>query len=230
MITFARKNAVLIGILFILGTSFGIFSGSFLNPSFTASDFLVKIAENQKQVSVGGSLILLMGLSCAAIGPALYPVLKKFSPGLAIGAVSFRLIESMLEILLAMIIFLLVATGQSLTLSGMQNIAAFEPVASVLKAGMDWLNAGAMLIPWCIAAFMYYWIFYQYKLLPRWISIWGFIGISLSMISTTLNFVNPDFVRLQFIFSMPIFFQELVMAGWMIIKGFNPVKASVLEG
>jgi len=80
MVTFARKNAVLIGILFILGTAFGIFSGSFLNPSLNTSDFLVKIAENQTQVSVGGLLILLMGLSCAAIGPALYPVLK-IQPG-----------------------------------------------------------------------------------------------------------------------------------------------------
>ena len=230
MVTFARKNAILIGILFILGTAFGILSGSFLNPSLGTSDFLIKIAENQSQVSIGGLLILLMGLACSAIGPALYPVLKKFSPGLAMGSVSFRLIEGMLEILLAMIIFLLVAAGRSLTLAGMQNLAAFEPIASVLKAGMDWLNNGAMLIPWCIAAFMYYWIFYQHNLLPRWISIWGFIGIGFSMVSTTLNFINPDFVQYQFIFSLPIFFQELFMAGWMIVKGFNPVKNTQIQG
>ena len=223
-----RKTSIVVGSLFILGTAFGLLSGPFLNPSLNSPDYLVKIAENQGQVSLGGLFILLMGLACAAIGPAMYPVLKKFSPGLSIGAVSFRLIEGLLEILLAMLIYLLVAAGKNLNLSGIQNLAAFQPVASVLKAGMDWLNAGAMLIPWCIAAFMYYLVFYQHKLLPRWMSLWGFVGIGLSLVSTALNFINPDFVQYQFLFSLPIFLQELVMAGWMILKGFNPVKKNLL--
>ena len=34
-----------------------------------------------------------MGIACAGIGLALYPILKKYNEGLAIGAAGFRVIE-----------------------------------------------------------------------------------------------------------------------------------------
>ncbi len=45
--------------------------------------------------------MFIMGVACAGIGLALYPILKKYNVGLAIGAVGFRIIEGVVDIVAA---------------------------------------------------------------------------------------------------------------------------------
>ena len=58
-----------------------------------------------------------------------------------------------------------------------------------------------MLISWCIGAFMYYGIFYRYRLVPRWISAWGLIGITLTVVASILVMLEiiPGFGTVQMI-------------------------------
>ena len=40
----------------------------------------------------------IMGIACAGIGLALYPILKEYNEGLAIGAAGFRIIEGVIDV------------------------------------------------------------------------------------------------------------------------------------
>jgi hypothetical protein len=64
------------------------------SPLLDALDYLSQIDANQKQLLIGAFFLLVTGIACAGIAIALYPVLQKNSPGLALGSVGFRLIES----------------------------------------------------------------------------------------------------------------------------------------
>ncbi|MDP3721484.1 MAG: DUF4386 domain-containing protein, partial [Anaerolineaceae bacterium] len=68
---------------------------------------------------------------------------------------------------------------------------------------------------------IYYSAFYKYKLVPRWISVWGLIGISLTLITSIMMMFNPNFSTIQTISNIPIALQEMVMAVWLIVKGFS---------
>jgi hypothetical protein len=72
---------------------------------------------------------------------------------------------------------------------------------------------------------------YQSKLIPRWITIWGFIAIIMHFSTAILmlyGFVESGMSTIMSLINMPIFFQEMVMAIWLIVKGFDPsVIASV---
>ncbi len=80
-----------------------------------------------------------------------------------------------------------------------------------------------MLLCWCIGAFMYYSLFYQYRLIPRWLSVWGLVGIILATISGLLVMLHviPGFGSVQMLLNLPIFPQEMVLAAWLILKGIN---------
>jgi hypothetical protein len=80
-----------------------------------------------------------------------------------------------------------------------------------------------MLISWCIGAYMYYGIFYRYRLVPRWLSAWGLIGITLTVIASVLVMLGiiPGFGTVQMIANLPIMPQEIVFALWLIIKGVD---------
>ena len=70
---------------------------------------------------------------------------------------------------------------------------------------------------------MYYYIFFQTKLVPRWLSGWGLIGIILIIVTSMLvmfRVIGPMSTT-QIVLAVPIAVQEMVLAVWLIVKGFN---------
>jgi hypothetical protein len=80
------------------------------------------------------------------------------------------------------------------------------------------------LLAFSIGALLYYIIFYRTKLVPRWLSIWGLVAAILTMLScvlVTVGLIAP-FSTEQVVMNLPIMPQEIVLAVWLIVKGFNP--------
>jgi hypothetical protein len=220
-----RKNAILTGVFFILATVFGAVCALNMNPILGASDYLASMAVNQKQIVLGTVLNFAMALCCAGVGLSLFPVLRKYSEGVAIGTAGFRIIESILQILNVIFMVFLLQLSHEYVLAGSPASSQFQVVGTVIQAGSNWISNSGMLLCWGVAAVMYYSLFYQYRLIPRWISLWGLIGIALTIIVATLTMFDAKFVSLQFAFA-PIAVQEMVMAVWLIVKGFSLPKTS----
>jgi hypothetical protein len=219
-----RKNAVIAGVLFIIGTVSGTISAILCNPVLKAPDYLLGISANENLITIGIILQFIMAISCAGISLALYPILKKFSEGLAIGAVGFRLIENMLQILLGVSMISLLALSQEFIRAGSPTNSYFQGAGAIITAASDWMIHGAGLICFSIGAAMYYIVFYQYRVLPRWLSVWGLVGITLVIIGGVLVMLHviPGFGTVQMVLNLPIFPQEMVFAVWLIVRGFNP--------
>ena len=219
-----RKTAIAAGVLFIVATVASIASVPFLS-STTASDYLTSISANQNQVLVGALLSFIAALASASIAISLYPVLKRYSQGLALGAVGFRLIEGVFYIVGIVFTISLVSLSQEFVKAGAPSSSYFQTVGTVLLAGHDWASFVGSAMAFGIGAMLYYIIFYRTKLIPRWLSIWGLVGVTLSMVSTMLvmfHVISP-FSTVQLILNLPfIAVQEMVLAVWLIVKGFNP--------
>jgi hypothetical protein len=80
-----------------------------------------------------------------------------------------------------------------------------------------------LIVVFCLGALMLYYLFYRSKLIPRWISGWGFIAILIHPTTGFLIFVpsHKCFFYNQVVVDLPIGLQEMVMAIWLIVKGFN---------
>jgi len=219
-----RKTATIVGVLFIIGTVSGVLAASLGAPILNAPDYLIKISLNEGQIILVTLLQFIMGVVCAGIGLALYPILKNYSEGLAIGSAGFRIIEGVLDIVGAISLVALLALGKEFVKAGAPPASYFQTAGVLINAGSDWVNNVAVLLSWCIGALMYYFVFYQYKLVPRWLSVWGLIGITLTIIGCLLVMFQliPAFGTIQVVFNLPIIPQEMVFAIWLIAKGINP--------
>lgn len=226
-----RMYAVIVGVLLIIGTVTGTIAAIIGKPSLDAPDYLANISANESQIFIVTFLVFLMGVACAGIGLALYPIMKKYSTGLAIGVAGFRVAEGILEILGGVITIGLLALSQEFVKAGAPDVAYFQTIGAVLKAGDAWLSNGAGLLLWCIGALMYYSLFYQYRLVPRWLSVWGLVGIALVTFSGVLVMLHviPGFGTVQMILGLPIFPQEIVLAVWLIAKGVNTSAVASLS-
>ncbi len=218
-----RKNAVMAGGLFIIGTVAGTISAVVSNPVLSAPDYLNRISTNQNLVIIGITLQLIMAIACAGIALALYPVLRRFSEGLAIGAVAFRLIENMLQILKAVSMASLLALSLEFSTTESPANSYFQSIGAIINSASDWMIHGAGLICFSIGAAMYYILFYQYRLLPRWLSVWGLVSLAMVIIGSVLVLLHviPAFGTVQVVLNLPIFLQEMVFAVWLIVKGFD---------
>jgi hypothetical protein len=219
-----RMYAAIVGGFFIIGTVTGTIAAIIGKPILDAPDYLIKISAKESQIIIWSFLVFLMGVACAGIGLALYPLLKKYSTGLAIGVVGFRVAEGILEILGGVLTIGLLALSQEFVKASTSHATYFQAIGAIIKAGDAWLSNGAVLLLWCIGALMYYAVFYQYRLVPRWLSVWGLVGISLVTIGGVLVMLHviPGFGTVQMLLNLPIFPQEMVLAVWLIVKGVNP--------
>ena len=226
-----RRTAAVVGVLFIIGTVSGVLMFPVLGNTLNAPDHLTAIATNEGRMIIATLLKFIMGVACAGIGLALYPILKKYNEGLAIGAVGFRIIEGVVDILGALGLVALLALSQEFVKAGAPESSYFQTTDVLINTGTGWLTNWAMLLTWCIGALMYYSVFYQYRLVPRWLTVWGLVGITLVTIGALLVLFHliPGFGAVQMVLNLPIFLQEMVLAVWLIAKGVNPSAVDSLS-
>src|SRR5512141_214012 len=201
-----RKTAAVVGVLFILGTVPALMSLPLALNTVNAPDHLTAISTNEGQMIIFTAIKFIMGVACAGIGLALYPILKKYNEGLAIGSAGFRVIEGMTSVVGALLYILLLALSQEFVKAAAPAASYFQTADAVINAGIGWFRDVAMLLTFGIGALMYYIVFYQYRLVPRWLTVWGLVGITLTILSALLvmfDIIAP-FSTIQVIFQLPI--------------------------
>lgn len=218
-----RRTAVIVGVLYIIGTVSGILSVVLTQSTLGDPNYLTEVAANQNQIVMGALLWLTMGLVLALVPVMLYPILRKHHEVLALGYVVFRgALEPIPYILMAASRLLLIMVSQQYV-AGASDASYFQSMGAFILKGHDAINP-ILIIIFSLDALMLYSMFYQSRLIPRWISIWGFVAILLHFATAFLilfHLVSPDDMTTLMTINFPILVQEMVMALWLIAKGFN---------
>jgi hypothetical protein len=219
-----RKTAISVGVLYIIGTVSGILSMATSEPVRQAA-YLTSIAANPNQIVVAALFVLLMGLALALVPVMLFPLLRKYNEVLAIGYVVFRgALETTLYIGMTVSWLTLIAVSLAYAKMGAAAAAGYQTLGTILLAGHEMMTT-VLIIVFSLNALMLYTVFYQSRLIPRWISIWGFIAILLHLSTAFLllfGIVEASDMSTLMAFNFLILIQEMVMAVWLIVKGFNP--------
>lgn len=227
-----RQAALAAGALFIIASVAALLASAVEHPVLTGTDNLAKIAENAGQVSAGGLLELLEAGTSAGIAIALYPVLRKRSEGLALGAVALRTLEAAMY-----------AVGGVITLSLLYLARQHGPATALSDAGIQSIGdaligvrqsatlAGAYA--YIAGALMYYSVFYRYRLVPRWLTGWGIAAELPLLTACLLATFGRTPVTSYTLLVLPVAIQEYVLATWLIFKGFassatQPMPASAM--
>jgi hypothetical protein len=219
----SRKTAIIVGVLFIIGTVAGILSVVFTSSILYAPDYLVTVSANETQITIGALFVLIMGFSLAMIPLIMYPILKKQNEALAIGYIVFRgALETVTYIAIGVSMLLLLKLSQEFVYTGASNASYFQTLGILLLKARDLASLNTIFI-FGLGALMLYYLLYQANLIPRWLSIWGFIA-TIAHLATGLLMIfglQKETSVLNTIMNFPILLQEMVMAVWLIVKGFN---------
>ena len=218
-----RKTAIIVGVLFIFGFA-GIPSAVFTGPILGTPDYLIKISANENQVIIGALFGLIMAVACANIAIWLYPVLKKHNEALALGSVGFRIIEAVLFFVAAIGLLSLLTLSHEYVKAGAPEASHFQTLGTLILAVRD--QAGNLgFMAFTLGALMYYYVLYRSRLIPRWLSGWGFLAAALSLSQALfVMFGEEPFSTISVLLNLPILVNEIVLAMWLIVKGFNHLR------
>ncbi len=217
-----RTNAVIAGVLLIVATAASLLSGPFLAP-VTGSDYLTSAAGHHAQVAAGILLGFIAALAAPGIAIALYPVLRRFGEGLALGSVAFRIIEGVFYALGMAALVSLAALSREFVDAGAPGDQHFRTLGETTLTQYHWLVDAGLLLAFSLGGLMYYLVFYRSRLIPAWLSVWGIAGAVLLMVAGVLVIfgVIGSLSAGQVALAAPIGVQEMVLAVWLIVKGFN---------
>lgn len=207
-----RKAAVWIGVLYIIGTVGLVLSVVVTDAVLTGPAFLAQIAAQPNQLAIGAVLVLLAGFALAMVPIVFWPVGKRYNETLAMGYVVFRGgLETVIYIVGALGWLVLIALSKEANTGQLANFV--RTTETVIWDG------GA--ITFVLGALMFYVLLYQSRLVPRWLSTWGLVGAALGIVPPLGGMFGLSLGMLV----APLAVQEMVMAVWLIAKGFNPSAA-----
>jgi hypothetical protein len=176
-----KKTARIVVILYIIGTAAGVMSVVLTQSLLNAPDLLGNVSTNQNQLIIGSLLVLIMGLALALVAVTLYKILKKQNETLALGYLVFRgALETVIYIVMVITWLFLVIVSREYLKAGTPDASQFQTLGTVLLNGNNAI--GTILgIVFSLGALMLYYVFWRSKLIPRWISGWGFFAIILHL-------------------------------------------------
>jgi hypothetical protein len=187
----SKKTARIVGVLFIIATLAPILTAPFIGflgggvIGDTTPDYLVNVSANEPQVLIALLIELVWVLAVVGIPIVLFPILKKYNEALALGFYSLRFIEAISTVVSSIGLLALLALSQEFAKAGAPDASYYQTLgASLLAAREGAFMIGSGLV-WSLSALVLNYILYQSKLIPRWLSGWGLVGVRIPMKSST---------------------------------------------
>ncbi len=217
-----RKNAIIVGVLFLTATVMGMLAESLVGSILNVQDYLMNVYPNRIQLITGVLITFILGLAVIGIAIFLFPVLKKQSEPLALGYAGIRIAEFPILLVWSISPLLLITISQEFVTAGDTEASSLQTFGAVLIGLRNWTWLLVYIING-IATLILAYLLYQSKLVPRWISVLGLIGGAVLLAGTSLAMLGLMDVDqgIGMLAVLPGALFELLLPIWLIVKGFN---------
>ncbi|MGK9251283.1 DUF4386 domain-containing protein [Paenibacillus humicus] len=222
---FSTKTASkIVGVLFILAAVTSIIGGLILyKPVLNDPDYLVQGSAHANEVVLGAVMELILVIAAVGTATTMFPFLRKFNETIALWHVCFRFLEAVVITVGVISVLSLLALSQNYVAAGAPDIASYQVSGTLLKAVHDYTFLLGPNLFLGINTMMYSYIFYKSKLVPRFIPLLGMTGSALILLAAFLEIfgVIDQVSAWGAVLALPIFANEMILAVWLITKGFN---------
>ena len=213
-----RRTAVLVGALFLISTATFIVSNVLMTPILGSPNFLAAVADHS-QLMIAATLIgLIEGIATVGIAVALYPILKRQHPALALGYASMRIAELAVAAVGFGLGGLLLVTLSATATNG----ASSETLGTLLVALRHW-TLMLVYVYTALGGLMLSYMLLRNRLVPRWLAVLGLIGYAALLGASVLDMLGlidlvagPGLVWL-----VPGGLFELLLPIWLFARGFK---------
>ena len=226
-LTTNRNTARWVGALFLISYA-GVFIGNAISSAvIDKADYLFTAYPDRGQVTAGVVIELFNDIAVVGIAVLLYPLLRRFSEGVALWYVGLRVLEAAFLMMAKVSTLSIIDLSEDFLAGGAVDEALYDGLGTLALASRD--AAGQMgVYAFLVGGVALYYLLLRSELVPRFISIWGLLAIA--SLATANLFAVPDLTQsfeLAMVLYLPIVANELFLAGWLLVKGFSTKPVDV---
>lgn len=215
-----RRTAVLVGIFMLSATVVFIIGSGLIDSVLSHPEDLKHVYPNKTKLLVGMLLELLDAAFIFGIGMLMFPILKKHNEAIAIGYFGTRVIEAITLVMSILSLLILIPLSREFIDTGAKGAAGgsyYQTIETLVQHGHNMAFQLAMLALG-MGSLMFCYLLYTSKLIPRLLSVIGFIGYTALIVSSCLEIFGVEVGMILFV---PGAIFELIFPIWLIVKGFN---------
>src|SRR5256886_5617360 len=213
-----QTPAVLVGALFLISTATFILSNALITPLLGSHNFLAEVSDHSQLMIAATLIALIEGTATVGIALALYPILKRQHPALALGYAGMRIAELAIAVVgFGLGGLLLVALSATAA-----NGANSETLGTLLVALRHWTLMLIYLYT-ALGGLMLSYMLLRNRLVPRGLSVLGLIGYVALLGVSVLDMLGivDTVAGLGLVGLVPGGLFEFLLPIWLFVKGFN---------
>jgi hypothetical protein len=213
-----NRNAKIAGASFLI-SYLGLIVGAIILAPIL-EDPLANASPLAIQVGIGVLLESVNGIAVIGIAAMLYPILKRYNEGVALGYLAFRGVEAFLSILGSAKAASLIELSHDFIDAGSPAGSYFDTLLNLVLADRHW-TMEMLTVFFILGAIVFYFMLYRTEIVPRYISLWGIIAIILITAMNVILYLGINIGMLGLFFALPIIANEFFIAIWLIVKGVD---------
>jgi uncharacterized protein DUF4386 len=216
--TSAKSVGRSIGILSLVQGAGGyVVNFVLLIPVLSApTGFLANAAEGALQIRVAVLLALATGAVTLGISIAAWPVFRRYSQRMALWFVALAVVGYSLLALENVLILTMLSLSQEYAKASATR-ELFQTIGVVVRAARHSAHYTNLLISG-VMVFVFYSVLWRFVLVPRALAALGLVAVMLQIAAVTMPLFGYHIV---FLLIAPLGLSQLILAAWLIAKGFE---------
>jgi hypothetical protein len=204
-------GALFVAAFFLYGLGFGL-----VTSVVGAPGSLSTISAQQSTLVLGAFMMLLNSVAVGSIGVLFFPILEQYSKRTALAYLAARIVEGVFLAVGVLSLLMILPLAQQ---AGNAESAAWATGLGSLATQWNTMAYQIAMMSLGFASLFMCSLLFQTRLLPRLISVWGFIGYAIFMTGAIAEIFG---IHIGVLLSVPGGLFELVLGFWLIVKGFHP--------
>jgi hypothetical protein len=222
-----RKIAVVAGVFFLIATLAAIAGLVLYGPVLNDPEYVVGPGADTRMF-LGAFCELILAIAVIGTGVTLFPIVKRQHEGVALGYVCGRLLEAAVIVVGIISVLSVVTLRQEAAGAAGTDAASLVTVGKSLVAVHDWTFLLGPNFALGVNTLLLAYLMYRSGLVPRFIAVVGLVGGPLIFASATavLFGLYEQVSVWGSLAAFPVFAWEMLLAVWLIAKGFKPSPIS----
>jgi hypothetical protein len=212
-----RTTARIIGIIYVLGFIVGIGGQILIKSVLDTPNHLSIVSASSMTIAIGALLWMMEVIWDALHGVLMFPILKLYNERLAVGYLTFRIMDSTFIAIMILFILLQIPLAGEYLKAGALNINYFQSISTLLAQAQLYAYDIGMLILGVSGLILCY-VLYKARLILRILAVWGLIGYAIIFLGMASEIMGSG---LGLTSSLPGGLWEVFIGFWLIFKGFN---------
>ena len=221
-----RTTATIVGVLYLAGFAVGIAGNMLIQSILLAPNHLSTVSAHSMTLEIGAVLWFMAVAGDAAHGVLMFPILKQYNERMAVGYLSFRIIDAVFIAVMVLFVLLQVPLGSEYLKAAAPDAFYLQALSNLAVAASQYAYDIAMSTLG-IAGLMLCYSFYRTKFIPRRIAVWGLVGYAIIFCGMVSEIMGSG---LGLVSSIPGGLWEVFIGVWLIVKGFNSSAISSEQG